>query len=82
MTYTQTGERVTLEMTRDDYAQLTLMLGFAVGAASAQGRKDNFWRWLRFVNELNRTNPNFKPYAIPPEFLKENADAKEENANA
>lgn len=68
MTYTQQGERVTLEMTRDDYDRLTLMLGFAVGAVMRTGDMRMFYTWLRFTNELNNGNPNFTPYKIPPEF--------------
>ena len=65
MTYTQEGERVTLEMT------LTLALGYAAGAAHANPDLTLFWRWIAFANRLNATNPNFTPYEIPPEFAGE-----------
>jgi hypothetical protein len=68
MTYTQQGERVTLEMTRDDYDRLMIMLGYACGASRARSEISLFWSWLRFTNELNNGNPNFTPYEIPPEF--------------
>lgn len=63
MTYTLQEDRVTLEMDRDDYDHLLLILGFAIGAVH-----DNnfFYRWLEFVNDLNRTNPYFTPNQIPP----------------
>lgn len=55
-------------MTRDDFDNLILMLGYATGAASAQQDQTMFWNWLRFANELNNGNPHFRPYDIPPEF--------------
>jgi hypothetical protein len=66
--YTQQGERVTLDMTRDDYDKLMLMLGYATGAANMAGELTLFWSWLRLANELNNGNPNFRPYEIPEEF--------------
>ena len=71
MTYTQEGERVTLEMTRDDFDTLILALGYAAGAAHANPDLTLFWRWIAFANRLNATNPNFTPYEIPPEFAGE-----------
>jgi hypothetical protein len=65
--YTRNGEKVTIEMTREDFEQLLLILGFAIGAAHRQG-PEMFYRHLQFVNELNRTNPEFKQYEIPEEF--------------
>lgn len=73
MTYTESGDKVTLEMTRDDYSTLMFMLSGALGSAS-QGRGLSFNSCLRFVNELNRTNPNFTPYEVPA-TAKEKADA-------
>lgn len=67
MTYEQKGDRVTLEMTRNDYVRLMLMLGFACGGAHRQGNMQMFYSWLRFTNELNNGNPNFTPYEIPAE---------------
>jgi len=68
MTYTQDGESVTLEMTRDDFAQLLFAIGSAAGAASSEPDKRRFWSWLRFANEINSGNPAFTPYEIPAEF--------------
>jgi hypothetical protein len=65
MTYAQDGERVTLEMTLDDYERLLLMLGYATGAMQD---RITFWHWIAFVNELNRTNPQFETYEIPKEY--------------
>jgi hypothetical protein len=61
MTYKSEDDRVTLEMSREDYGQLLLLLGMALGAS---GGGESFSRILMFVNELNRTNPNFTPYEV------------------
>ncbi|HEX4545731.1 MAG TPA: hypothetical protein VH110_05185 [Candidatus Acidoferrum sp.] len=72
ITYTETGGRVTVEMSRDDWEQLTRMLGYAAGAAQA----DNqwlFWQFIVFTNQLNRTNPHFRPYEIPEAYRQREA---------
>jgi hypothetical protein len=61
MTYEHDAKKdqVRLEMTTGEYEQLLLVLGMAIGATeTAELRRTLF----RFVNELNRTNPNVKPY--------------------
>jgi len=68
MKYTEHGDTITLEMSRDDYEGLLLMLGFAAGAASRKGELHTYWRWIDFVNRLNDGNPRFTPYEIPEEF--------------
>jgi len=69
MTFTSQGDRVTLEMTREQYDSLMTMLGFALGAVMAQiDDKEMFYSWLSFTNELNNGNPNFTPYEIPEEY--------------
>ena len=68
MTYTEQGDRVTLEMTREDFDWLLIMLGMALRSAMRDGDKQRFYSWLRFANELNNNNPNFTPYEIPEEY--------------
>ena len=66
MTYTRQGDEVTVQMTVDQYKSLLTMLGVALAAADPkQGIR---WRWVKFVNEMNRTNPEFTPYEIPAEY--------------
>jgi hypothetical protein len=65
MTYTEQGDRVTLEMTREDYATLILALGFAGGSALDRGEPAMFWAIIDFANRMNATNPNFIAYEIP-----------------
>jgi hypothetical protein len=71
MTYTEDGDRVTLEMNRADFERLLIMLSYAVGAALRAGARPMFWRWLGWINELNRTNPRFTPFEVPEEFKRE-----------
>jgi hypothetical protein len=65
MKFTENGDTVTLEMSRADYGNLLIAMGIAAGSATD---KKAFWRWMRFVNELNTGNPQFTPYLIPEEF--------------
>lgn len=66
MTYTKNGDKVTLEMTADDYNALLIMLGYAAGSAEKDGEHGRRREMQRFFNEMNRTNPNFTPYEVPP----------------
>jgi hypothetical protein len=68
MTYTERGDRITIEMTAADFDELLLVLGYAAGAASKDGQQAFFWRCLRLANNLNQGNANFMPYQIPEEF--------------
>lgn len=71
MTYTQQGDRVTLEMTRDDYERLLIIIGFACGAAMRDRDDVPLYSWLQFTNELNAGNPKFRQYEIPERFRRE-----------
>ena len=82
MTFKREGDRVTLEMSCEDYAMLTRMCGYAAGAVLKEGDKEQFWRQIRFVNDLNRTNPNFRPYEIPEEFTVRLTERKAPRASA
>jgi hypothetical protein len=72
VTYTQHGERVTLEITRDMYDQLLRLIGAGMatmaGDLLTHASKAELYRLLEFTNELNNGNPNYTPYSIPPEF--------------
>jgi hypothetical protein len=67
MTYEQQGDRVRLEMTREEFSRLILGLGIAAGMAHRDENLSQFYSWLAFANDLNSTNPNWIPYEIPPE---------------
>ena len=60
MTYTRQANEVILQMTVEDYQQLLMMLG----AGLSTTRPPILWDWVQFVNDLNRTNPEFTPYAV------------------
>jgi hypothetical protein len=68
MTYTQQGDHVTLDMTREVFEQLVWVLGVAAGVVSRErGFRKEFWELIRLANELNTGNPNWKPYDVPEE---------------
>ena len=67
MTYTKEGDKIRLEMTEGEWQHMLLLLGAAAGAASKTGMR-GLWRWVKFANEVNRTNPDFRPYEIPKGF--------------
>lgn len=64
MKYTQQGDRVTVEMARDEYETLMLIVGAGVGSQRRRNR-GVFYRWLEFTNEMNAGNPDYRPYEIP-----------------
>ena len=62
ITYTEgKNGRVTLEMSQRDYAALLLILGMALGPAEGETARS----MIIFINDLNRTNPNYRPYKVP-----------------
>ena len=68
MKYTREGDRVTLEMSVDDWENLLIYMGYVTGTMKPCSRR--FWEAINFVNEINKSNPNFTPYEIPKEFAK------------
>jgi hypothetical protein len=55
----------TVVFTKDDWDELMMLLGFALGSA---GWDPDFLRMsLRFVNAINLGNPAFTPYEVPAE---------------
>jgi hypothetical protein len=57
----------TFTLTRDQYDQLLIALGMAAGTAHSQNNKHLFMSLLRLANEINKNNPNWQPYDVPPE---------------
>jgi hypothetical protein len=68
MTYKRHDDRVTLELTVDDFGSLLLALGYACGAAHSKGEPKMFYAWMRLANVVNDGNPDFTPYEIPEEY--------------
>ncbi len=62
---TKADGSVILEMDRDDWERLLLMLGQVAGTAHRAGDVEQFYEWIKLANDLNRTNPRFTPYEIP-----------------
>jgi hypothetical protein len=57
----------TFTLTRDQYETLLVALGYAAGAAVAREEHKLFFAFLRLTNEINKNNPNYRPYEVPPE---------------
>lgn len=57
-----------IELDRADFEMLMLALGFAAGAAHKADDMKLFWEFIKLANAINKDNPNFRPYAIPPGF--------------
>jgi hypothetical protein len=66
MKYSESGDKVTLEMSRGDFSVLLFLLGAATGGLYKQaGENGLFWSAIEFVNALNAENPNFTRYEVP-----------------
>lgn len=64
MTFHEENNQVTLRMTRDDYALLLVVAGFGMGEIAGKNR-DLFWALVRFMNDLNAGNPDWRPVEDP-----------------
>ena len=66
MTYTRYGDEIILQMKSDDYYVLNFLLTTALDAVRSQDKTPaRFYRFLRFVYELNLGNPDWLPYVVP-----------------
>jgi hypothetical protein len=68
MNYSEQDDRITLEMSREDREQMTIILGYAIGAAFYKGDREYAYHIVAFVNRLYAGNPHFQPYEIPEEY--------------
>jgi hypothetical protein len=76
ITYSRGGETVRLEMDVYDFRRLLLLLGTGAGLAARVGDRDGFHRFLSFADDVNRTNPDYRPYLVVPE-VQEPTDIRE-----
>lgn len=58
---------MTIELTDDEFGNLIFTLGIAAGALAKQSDMRGVSRVFRLANAINRNNPNWTPYEIPPE---------------
>jgi hypothetical protein len=57
----------TVQLSEDEYEGLLLMMGYAAGAAEREGDKRLSRCFLRLANAVNRDNPSWTPYEVPPD---------------
>lgn len=57
-------DKVIIELTKDEMDQLTICLGFALGAAVQLGDKRMADSFIRLANIVHRDNPNWTPYQV------------------
>jgi len=68
MTFAREGERVILDMESTDYDELMVLFGDLLATSAVKNNPVLLYRGLQFLNAMNRTNDEYKPYEIPDEF--------------
>lgn len=58
-----------IEFSQRDYETLLLTLGYAAGALQQAGDRALFYRVLELANTINKDNPNWTSYELPPREL-------------
>lgn len=56
--------KIELELTQDEYATMSLMCGYAAGAAFKAGDQRLANSFVHMANRLHSGDPNFVPYAV------------------
>jgi hypothetical protein len=67
MSYHEENGQVVLTMSREDYERLLMCLGSAAGAASMGRGALSVNSVFGLLNRINKGNPHYTPYPIPPE---------------
>lgn len=57
-----------IELTEEQFQTLLFVTGYATGAAFRDGLPRLAYRYVQLINEINKDNPKFIPYAIPAEY--------------
>lgn len=65
MSYSEKGDRIHLDLSREQYGELMLAMGILAGEAARYGDNASFWRRMRLANAINEGNPHWTPYEIP-----------------
>lgn len=60
---------ITIKLDRNDYYMLLAMMGYATGAAHRDGNESLADSFVRLANAVNKDNPDWRPYAVPPESI-------------
>jgi hypothetical protein len=51
-----------IEFSQEDFDLLLLTIGYATGAAMVRGELEQADRFVYLANQVNKNNPNWKPY--------------------
>ena len=62
-----TAERVKLDLSREDFAHLLFVLGFAAKTMFEQAENERALRIIKLADTINEGNPNWTPYTAKPE---------------
>lgn len=65
-----------VSLSRDEYNQLLLLMGYAIGAAHTQGDMGLHADFIHLANRLNRNNPYWVPYRLPDELNSESEEGE------
>jgi hypothetical protein len=62
------ADDITFTLTFDEFQCLLLSMGFAFGSAMQQNDPRLAYSFLHIANQVNKSNPHWKPYVIPDQF--------------
>lgn len=66
MSWSKSGDEITIKLTQDEYGTLLLALGASVGAM--HGKDDKLFNaFLKLTNSINEGNPQYRPYEVREE---------------
>lgn len=69
VSFRREGGKITLVMCEVDYERLLMSIGYLAGLARAASHLPMYWDVMRFCNDLNAGNPDYRPYEIPEETV-------------
>jgi hypothetical protein len=66
--YERKDGKIRLDLTDDEYSEMLVFLGAHMAGAKVMGEGLLFYAALEFCNDLNRENPHYQQYEIPPRY--------------
>jgi hypothetical protein len=69
-THTRPDGGAVIEMSSEEFDNLTILIGYACGAARDRD-EFLFWSFLQLANEIHTGRPGWRPYEIPEEHRQE-----------